>query len=111
MPKQRGLESEEEKINPFRDAHLNLAKAAFATENRNEFFDEAVSDILAGFFKQWLLSEPHETKTREYLYHCAMALGSIKEQLARYETLGKNTAAIQAAKQTDQDEDPNEEYQ
>ena len=39
---------------------------------------------------QWLKTEPHETKSREFLYASAMALGSVKEKMIAFETYGKN---------------------
>jgi hypothetical protein len=38
----------------------------------------------------WLKTEPHAQKEREYLYHTAMALGSVKEKLVGIEMYGSN---------------------
>ena len=70
-----------------REAHL---KGLFASRERTEFFDEAYGDILVDIFLTWLKTDPHENKTREYLYSTAMALGSVKEKLIAIETRGKN---------------------
>jgi len=70
-----------------REAHL---RGLFAARERTEFFDEAFGDVLVDLFMTWLSSDPHEIKTREYLYSTAMALGSVKEKLISIETRGRN---------------------
>ena len=69
------------KVHPDRLSQIALAEAKFSTSTRNSFFDSAYGDILVDFFVEWLKTEPHETKTREHLYACSMALGSVKEKL------------------------------
>jgi len=88
-------EDGEMKVNPFRDAQFALSRAAFARNDREQFFSDAYGDILTQLFMQWLITEPHCTKEREYLYHVAMALGSVKERLVQIEQFGKNAAYIQ----------------
>ena len=97
-------ESGEFSVNPFRDAQFALAKKDFTSKERNEFFDGVYVDILSDMFMQWLKSEPHCTKEREYLYACAMALGSVKHQMIQYETYGRNASNILAAKKETSDE-------
>ncbi len=77
-------------IEPFKDAQRALARAAFAEKIKEEFFQDAYEDILLSLFEQWLKTEPHAQKEREYLYHCALALGSVKAQLIQFETYGAN---------------------
>lgn len=67
-----------------------LVRAEFASRQRNEFFDQAYGDILVEYFINWLQTEPHETKSREFIYSCALGLGDIKARLIQYETYGKN---------------------
>jgi hypothetical protein len=90
---------------PFRDAQLALQRGQFATREREEFFNEAFTDILTDLFTQWVKSEPHCTKEREFLYHTALALGSVKENLIKRETLGKNAAFIQVPQEVGEKED------
>ena len=78
------------KVHPDRLSQIALAEAKFSTNTRNSFFDSAYGDILVDFFVEWLKTEPHETKTREHLYACSMALGSVKEKLISIETKGRN---------------------
>jgi hypothetical protein len=80
----------EYKTNPFIDSQESLTRAMFAKKERDEFFTEAYSDILVDLFVQWLQTEPHCTKEREYLFHVAMGLGSVKERLIQVETYGFN---------------------
>lgn len=77
-------------VEPFKDAQFALQKAIFASREREEFFQGAYVDILTDLFTAWLKTEPHAQKEREYLYTCAMALGSVKKKLIDIETYGKN---------------------
>ena len=83
------------KVHPDRLSQIALAEAKFSTSTRNSFFDSAYGDILVDFFVEWLKTEPHETKTREHLYACSMALGSVKEKLISIETKGRNIPIIE----------------
>jgi len=78
------------KVHPDRLSQIALQEAKFSADTRNNFFDSAYGDILVDFFVEWLKTEPHETKTREHLYACSMALGSVKEKLISIETKGRN---------------------
>jgi hypothetical protein len=80
---------------PFRDAQLNMLRGRFAAQEREEFFNDAFTDILTEMFETWLKTEPHCQKEREFIYHSAMALGEVKRALIRAETLGKNAQYIQ----------------
>jgi hypothetical protein len=91
-------------VKPFRDAQFALAKASFAKKEREEFFDGAYVEILTTLFDQWLKTEAHCTKEREYLYSCAMSLGSIKQQMVSYEMYGKNAALVMASTDKQQTE-------
>ena len=84
----------EYKQNPFADSQSALKKAVFAKRERDEFFTEAYSEILVDLFIQWLQTEPHCQKEREYMYHVAMGLGSVKEKLLQIETYGFNQETI-----------------
>ena len=82
------------KIHPdvlARKAHVD---AEFTSRVLDEFFMSSYGEILVDYFTQWLKTDPHETKTREFLYSCAMALGSVKEQLVRQELYGKNVPVM-----------------
>lgn len=90
---------------PFVPAQVALTRAQFADTTREQFFHDAYVNIIADYFKAWLETPPHAQKEREYLYHCAMSLGSVKNELIRWSTYGKNVAAQQsAAKQEEQNE-------
>ena len=67
-----------------------LVRAEFASRQRNEFFDEAYGELLVEYFINRLKTDPHETKTREFIYNSALALGDVKQRLINYETYGKN---------------------
>ena len=82
------------KIHPDRQAQIALASAKFSKQHREEFFTEAYGEILVDLFLKWLNTEPHENKSRDHLYHCAMALGSVKEKMLQIETYGTNLQAI-----------------
>jgi len=78
------------KVHPEELARRAHTRGHFAAKERDEFFDQVYGDILVEYFMQWLKTEPHETKSREFLYASAMALGSVKEKMIAFETYGKN---------------------
>ena len=105
-------ETGEYKVEPFRDAQIALGRAQFVQREREQFFNEAYSEILADLFVAWLKSEPHCTKEREYLYSVAMAMGSVKEKLVGIETYGNNMKFINQQKKessVENEEDDNNE--
>jgi hypothetical protein len=95
-------------VNPFRDAQVALGRAHFVEREREVFFGEAYGEILADLFVTWLSTEPHCTKEREYLYHTAMALGSVKEKLVSIETYGNNMKYIHKLKTQEESKENNE---
>ena len=98
----------EYKIEPFRDAQMALGKAEFSTREREQFFGDVYAEILADLFVTWLKTEPHCSKEREFLYHTAMALGSVKEKLIGIEMYGNNVKYINKLKQESQEGDKEE---
>lgn len=90
---------------PFRDAQLNITRGSFATKEREEFFNEAFTDILTEMFTAWLKTEPHCQKEREFIYHSAMALGEVKKCLLAMETRGKNVKFIQTPQEDEEDKE------
>lgn len=78
------------KITPEGLAKEVHVRGLFAARDRDEFFDEAYGDILVDLFIRWLETDAHETKSREWLYSTAMALGSVKEYMLKLETRAKN---------------------
>lgn len=67
-----------------------LVRAEFASRERDMFFNEAYGELLVEYFINWLSTDPHEQKTREFIYNSALALGDVKSKLIGYETYGKN---------------------
>lgn len=96
-------ETGEYKVEPFRDAQSALGKSQFANKEREDFFGEAYSEILSDLFVTWLKTEPHCSKEREYLYHTAMALGSVKEKLIGIEMYGNNMKYINKSQEGEED--------
>ena len=78
------------KIHPEELARLAHVKGHFAAKERDEFFDEVYGEVLVDLFIEWLKTESHETKSREFLYSSAMALGSVKQKMTDFEMYGKN---------------------
>ena len=83
------------KVHPDELARQAHTKGTFATQEREQFFDEVYGEVLVDFFLEWLKTESHETKSREFLYSSAMALGSVKAKMISYEMYGKNVPHIQ----------------
>ena len=73
-------------------AHVN---GHFAASERVDLFDEVYGEVLVDYFIEWLKTEPHETKSREFLYSSALALGSVKEKMMSFEMYGKNVPHLQ----------------
>ena len=89
------------KVHPDRQAQIALRDSKFSTDIRNDFYDSAYGDILVDYFTAWISTEPHETKNREHLYHCALALGDVKSRLIKIEQFGRNIPAMQEAAMED----------
>ena len=85
------------KVHPDLQAKQALVKAEFASREREEFFNDAYGEVLVDLFISWLQTDPHEAKSREFLYSTAMALGSVKEKLLHIETYGRNIPHLEDA--------------
>lgn len=72
-----------------------LVRAQFSTHEREFFFNDAYAEILSDYFVAWLKTPADDISTREHLYHCAMALGSVKQKLIAIETKGNNIPFLQ----------------
>ena len=89
------------KVHPDRLAQEALVNAEFSSRERENFFNSAYGEVLVDLFIEWLRTEPHENKSREFLYATAMSLGSLKEKLISIETYGKNIPFMEEDKQND----------
>jgi hypothetical protein len=78
------------KVHPDLLAKEALVKAQFSSRERETFFEDAYGEILVEYFINWLKTDPHEVKTREFIYNSALALGDVKQKLIGYEIYGKN---------------------
>jgi hypothetical protein len=86
-------ESAEKKLkgqHPDLIAKEALVKAEFATKEREYFFDGLYGELLTDYFLQFLNTEPHENKKREFIYSCVLGLGDVKSRMVQYETYGNN---------------------
>jgi len=82
-------------IHPDLKAKEALVRAEFSSREREEFFNEAYGELLVEYFINWLKTEPHENKTREFIYNSALALGDVKSRLITYETYGRNVPHLE----------------
>ncbi len=78
------------KTHPDLLAKEALVKAEFSSREREMFFEDAYGELLVEYFINWLKTDPHEQKTREFIYNSALALGDVKQKLIGYEVYGKN---------------------
>ena len=78
------------KVHPDTAAREALIKAEFSSRERENFFEDAYAQIMVDYYINWLSTEPHETKTREFIYNSALALGDVKARMIQFETYGKN---------------------
>ena len=90
-----------DKVHPDTLAREALVESEFSSRERETFFNGAYGEVLVDLFIEWLKTEPHETKSREFLYSTAMALGSVKEKLIHIETYGRNIPEIDSTRQDD----------
>ena len=79
-----------EKIHPDMIAKEALVDAEFSSREREEFFNKVYGDLLVDYFMAWLKTEPHESKTREFIYSSALGLGDVKRRMIEIETYGRN---------------------
>jgi len=82
-------------IHPDLKAKEALVRAEFSSRERENFFNEAYGELLVEYFINWLKTEPHENKTREFIYNSALALGDVKSRLISYETYGRNVPHLE----------------
>lgn len=82
-------------LHPDLQAKEALVRAEFSSRQREEFFEDAYGELLTEYFINWLKTDPHEVKTREFIYNSALALGDVKARLIQYETYGKNIPHIE----------------
>lgn len=82
-------------IHPDLKAKEALVRAEFSSREREEFFNEAFGELMVDYTMQLWSTDPHETKTREFIYSCVLALGDVKQKLISYETYGKNVPILE----------------
>ncbi len=86
-------------VHPDLIAKEALNRAEFSVRQREEFFHEAYGELLVEYFINWLSTEPHENKAREFIYNSALALGDVKQKLINYEIYGKNVPHLEEGKE------------
>ena len=72
-----------------------LVLAEFSSREREQFFEGVYGELLVEYFINWLKTDPHEIKTREFIYNSALALGDVKSRMVQYETYGKNVPHLE----------------
>ena len=82
-------------VHPDLQAKEALVKAEFSSRERETFFEDAYGELLVEYFINWLKTDPHETKTREFIYNSALSLGDVKQKLINYETYGRNVPLME----------------
>ena len=91
MEKYRGTAEKRLKgQHPDLQAKEALVRAEFSSRLQEDFFNEAYGELLVDYFLQFLGSEPHENKKREFIYAACLGLGDVKSKLTQYEMYGKN---------------------
>ena len=71
-----------------------LVHAEFANRERENFFNGAYGELMLDYFLQFCGTDPHESKKREFIYSCVLALGDVKGKLVSYDMAGKNAQFI-----------------
>ena len=99
MDKYRGAAEKKLKgQHPDMIAKEALNRAEFSSREREMFFDNVYGELLVEYFINWLRTDPHETKTREFIYNCALGLGDVKQRMVQFETYGKNVPIMEEDK-------------
>ena len=78
-----------------------LQTAAFSSKEREYFFDNLYGELMVDYFIEWLKTEPHETKAREFIYNSVLGLGDVKSRMTQYEMYGKNVQYLGDAPEED----------
>ena len=82
-------------IHPDLLAKEALVRAEFTDRVKEEFFNEAFGELMFDYYIKFMETEPHEHKSREFIYSCVLALGDVKSRLTQYETYGKNVPIME----------------
>ena len=82
-------------IHPDLLAKEALVKAQFSSQVKEEFFNEAFGELMVDYYVKFMETDPHEHKSREFIYSCVLALGDVKNRLTQYETYGKNVPIME----------------
>lgn len=82
-------------VHPDVKAKEALVNAEFASREREQFFTGAFGELMVDYYLQFLNTEPHETKTREFIYSCVLSLGDVKRKLSEYEMYGRNVPHLE----------------
>ena len=82
-------------IHPDLLAKEALVKAQFSSQVKEEFFNEAFGELMVDYYVKFMETDPHEHKSREFIYSCVLALGDVKNRLTQYETYGKNVPVME----------------
>ena len=69
--------------------------AEFSSRMKEEFFNEAFGELMVDYYIKFMETDPHEHKSREFIYSCVLALGDVKNRLTQYETYGKNVPVME----------------
>ena len=82
-------------IHPDLKAKEALVRAEFSSRMKEDFFNEAFGELMTDYYLKFMSTEPHEHKSREFIYSCVLALGDVKQRLANYETYGANVPIME----------------
>ena len=97
----KGAEKRLKGQHPDMVAKEALVIAEFASREREMFFDNVYGELLVDYFIQWLKTDPHELKSREFIYNSALALGDVKARMIQYETYGRNVPHMEPQEDND----------
>ena len=82
-------------IHPDLLAKEALVNAEFSSRMKEGFFNEAFGELMVDYYIKFMETDPHEHKSREFIYSCVLALGDVKGRLTQYETYGKNVPIME----------------
>ena len=82
-------------IHPDLKAKEALVRAEFSSRMKEEFFNDAFGELMTDYYLKFMSTEPHEHKSREFIYSCVLALDDVKQRLTQYETYGANVPIME----------------
>lgn len=88
-PGHKNVDGKPKKVTPYDDAKRVLEKG-WQCEDVKDTFTFVYEDLMNDLFKAWLDTKHHEAQAREFIYHQAISLGAVQNNIERSITAKTN---------------------